>query len=365
VPTPSADPAVVRQAMHQGLADGVFPGAVLQIVVAGREVFHEAYGKADLQSGEAVTGETLFDLASLTKPLCTSLAVMRLVQRGIIALETRLEDVLEEFSATAKAPITLRQLLSHRSGLPAWRPYFETLRDLPPEQRAEALRQLLVSEPLLHAPDETAVYSDLDFMLLQMAVERLVAVGLDVWVEREIYAPLGIDGLCFTDVFQPPPPRAFAATENCPWRGRVLKGHVHDDNAYAMGGVAGHAGLFGTARAVGKLLAAMMCAEKGRPGAKLFDANLLRTFWTRPTGGDWALGFDTPAAEGSSSGHFFDRRSVGHLGFTGTSFWLDRSRQISVVLLTNRVHPTRRNEKIKLFRPVIHDHIMRWLGCGG
>jgi len=139
---------------------------------------------------------------------------------------------------------------------------------------------------------------------------------------------------------------------------------VHDDNAYAMGGVAGHAGLFGTARAVGTLLAALIRADNGETSAALFDAESVRTFWRRQPGGDWALGFDTPAAEGSSSGRFFDRESVGHLGFTGTSFWVDRRRQISVVLLTNRVHPSRQNEAIKQFRPAIHDHVMRWLGGG-
>jgi CubicO group peptidase (beta-lactamase class C family) len=224
---------------------------------------------------------------------------------------------------------------------------------------------MLLAEPLVHAPGENAVYSDLDFMLLQMAVERLAGVSLDVWVAREIYGPLRIEEFCFVDVTQPPPSRPFAATEDCPWRRQVLKGHVHDDNAYALGGVAGHAGLFGTARAVGMLLETLQGAASGASGAGVFDSDLVRAFWARQPGCGWALGFDTPSAEGSSSGRFFDRRSVGHLGFTGTSFWVDPPRQASVVLLTNRVHPTRRNEKIKLFRPVIHDQVMRWLGFGG
>jgi CubicO group peptidase (beta-lactamase class C family) len=151
----------------------------------------------------------------------------------------------------------------------------------------------------------------------------------------------------------------FAATEQCPWRKDLLVGRVHDENTYVMGGVQGHAGLFGTAVDVHRLLVELLSAYHGRPLAGCFEPDLVRLFFQRWAGTDRTLGFDTPSVENSSSGRFFSTNTVGHLGFTGTSFWMDLDQAVIVILLTNRIHPTRNNETIRQFRPKLHDAVMK------
>jgi CubicO group peptidase (beta-lactamase class C family) len=261
---------------------------------------------------------------------------------------------------TAKAGVTVRQLLSHCSGWPAWQPYFERLRQHPDAERRQRLAQMLAAEPLMAPPGSAALYSDLDYLALGLVVENISGERLDRFVRQEIYQPLEIDDLFFNPLNAPPLPRDYAATERCPWRGGVLSGAVHDDNAYVLNGVAGHAGLFGTARAVFTLLQALLSAYRGETHSDLLAPDLVRAFWRRSGDSGWTLGFDTPSVQASSSGAFFSPNSVGHLGFTGTSFWMDLDRQIAIILLTNRVHPSRSNEKIRAFRPRIHDAIMEW-----
>lgn len=347
--------------MRKGLEAGVFPGAVLQVSREGVTVFGRAYGVANLATASPVSLHTLFDLASLTKPLATTLGVMALIQERRLSLESRLGDLLPGWEGTDKAPLDLRHLLSHRAGFPAWRPYFESLRALAPSDRHGAWLARLREESLLAAPGLSPVYSDLDFMVLQAVVEQVSGRRLDAWLQGAVYEPLGMDDLLFVDLRRGPPDRHFAATEDCPWRGRVLEGEVHDDNAFVLGGVAGHAGLFGTAGAVTNLLALLWAALVGAPAPAPLDRALLEEFVTRQGDSDWALGFDTPSASRSSSGRYFPRRSIGHLGFTGTSFWMDLERGLAVVLLTNRVHPSRDNQRIRDFRPALHDRVMERL----
>ena len=350
----------VHQLMQQALDEGVFPGSVL-LAARDSDIFlHQAWGVADLSSGRSVTLDTVYDLASLTKPLATTLAVMRLIQTGCLTLETPLGPVLPVMADTAKARVTLRQLLSHCSGWPAWQPYFEQLRQHPEEDRRRRLAQMLAAEPLVATPGSATLYSDLDYLALGLVVENISGVRLDRFVQREIYQPLGIDDLFFNPLDAPPLPRDYAATERCPWRGGALSGAVHDDNAYVLNGVAGHAGLFGTARAVFTLLQALLSAYRGEADSDLLAPDLVRAFWRRSGDSGWTLGFDTPSIQASSSGSCFSHNSVGHLGFTGTSFWMDLDRRITIILLTNRVHPVRSNEKIRDFRPRIHDALMEW-----
>jgi serine-type D-Ala-D-Ala carboxypeptidase len=347
--------------MQQAIADSVFPGAVLLVARNEEVLLHEAWGVADLSSRRAVTVETVFDLASLTKPLATTLSVMRLVQQGLLELETPLATVLPVMASTDKAGVTVRQLLSHASGWPAWQPYFERLRGLPAEERRPRLARYLAEEPLTAAPGKVFLYSDLDFLALGLLVEACSGIRLDRFARQAVYRPLGVEGLFFNPLDEPPAARRYAATEQCPWRERLLCGAVHDDNAYTLNGVAGHAGLFGTAAGVWELLRVLLRIYRGEENSAWLSRPLVQTMWTRVDPSDWALGFDTPAARGSSSGCHFSSRSVGHLGFTGTSFWLDLDREIAVVLLTNRVHPSRSNVRIRAFRPRIHDAIMEWL----
>ena len=353
----------VRRFMQEGVAEKVFPGAVLRVAVEGDTVFSEAFGYARLRpTRKAMTEDTVFDLASLTKPLATTLSIMVLVEAGQIRLDQPLGDLIAAFSKTEKRDITVSQLLSHASGLPAYHPYYETLRALDLRQIKTTLHEYLLREPLVHPPGAVCLYSDLGFMILQWIIEATTGRRLDDFTFRAVHGPLGMDGLFFNPL---PCPRdvSYAATEDCPWRGKVLEGEVHDDNAYTMGGVAGHAGLFGTAQSVYELLRRLLDAYHGLPETDLFRPDTVKTFFKRriPTA-SWALGFDTPSRPDSSSGTYFSDRSVGHLGFTGTSFWMDLDRRIIVVLLTNRIHPDRNNNRIKAFRPHLHDTVMKSLG---
>jgi serine-type D-Ala-D-Ala carboxypeptidase len=353
----------VHRLMQTAVEQGIFPGAVLLVADAHAVVFKRAYGYADLFSGRAVAEDTLFDLASLTKPLATALAVMTLVRNGRLDLDTPCVNACPELAGTDKTAVTPRDLLMHRSGLPPWRPYFMRLRHLPSHDRLAGLRRCLVEEPLISAPGGRSDYSDLGFMLLHWLVERLAGEPLELFIRRHVYQPLGIRDLFFNDLRRGGvTPQKYAATQLCPWRNRLMVGTVDDDNAWISGGIAGHAGLFGTADAVGRLLTALLAADRGDATRGVFDPVLVRSFFHADPQERWALGFDTPSQQGSSAGRFYPSDSVGHLGFTGTSFWVHRRRGVITVLLTNRVHPWRYNAGIKAFRPRLHDAVMEAIG---
>jgi CubicO group peptidase (beta-lactamase class C family) len=351
----------VRDLMQRGVQDGVFPGGVLLVVKEGRVLFFEAFGRARVAPERPMTTRTVFDLASLTKPLATTVALMLLVQQDKLNLDQTLASAIADFSGTNKKHITIRQLLSHTSGLPDYRPYYKELIKLQPSERKGSLRVSLVSERLIHEPGQACLYSDVGFMILEWLVEVTAQTPLDHFVEEFIYGPLGLKHLFFIPlgVAERSDDQSYAATEDCPWRGKVLDGEVQDDNAYALGGVAGHAGLFGTAQDLYGLLKELLNVYEGKPNSDLFRRDVVQTFFQRQSDqGSWALGFDTPTRPDSSSGQYFSDQSVGHLGFTGTSFWMDLSKGVIVILLTNRIHPNRENEGIKAFRPLLHDTVM-------
>jgi CubicO group peptidase (beta-lactamase class C family) len=348
----------VDNLMRQAIAEEIFPGGVLLISKDGETVFFNAYGVAHLIARAPVARETIFDLASLTKPLATTLAVMRLVQHNQINLEQHLGQILPEFERTDKAGVKLKHLLYHNSGLPDYRPYYKVLNDIAKESRRETLRKHLLQEPRINPVGKTVLYSDLGFMILAWIVEHVAQRRLDHFVADEIYQPLKINHLFFIAHNTKGRRETVAATENCPWRRKILEGQVHDENAYAVGGIEGHAGLFGNAGDINRLLVELLFTCQGRKSAGLFEQDLLRQFFKRLPGTDKALGFDTPSLTGASCGRRFSQNSVGHLGFTGTSFWMDLERSVIVILLTNRVHPTRDNERIKEFRPQLHDTVM-------
>lgn len=358
------DFGAVDRLMMEAAARRVFPGAVLWVAWRGEVCCHHAYGVADLFRGRPMTVETVFDLASLTKPLVTALAVMHLVRKGLLALDRPCADDWPSMTGDGREQLTLRHLLSHCSGLPAWRPYFFRLLRRPVAERSALLQRWVAQEPLQARPGERVLYSDLGFWVLQWVVERAAQQRLDRFWDATVARPLGIASMHFIDPARPTPELPFAATELCPWRNRLLLGEVHDDHAHVLGGVAGNAGLFATAAAVGKLLQTLLAVDAGAAAAPVFDRDLVHTFLQRQPGSPWALGFDTPAPRDSSAGQGFGPDSVGHLGFTGTSFWMDRRRALIVVLLTNRVHPTRFNTAIKGFRPRLHDAINAMLGRG-
>jgi len=310
--------------------------------------------------------KTCFDLASLTKPLATTLAILALVEDGSLALGERLPQLLARKVPDEKAVITLGQLLGHSSGLIGHRPFFREIAKVEKGARSEAMLEALLAEPLVAEPGKKAVYSDLGFLLLGWIVERRSGMRLDAFVHERIYQPLGLEySLFFRPLEEPPPPeKKFAATEACPWRDRVMYGEVSDENTYVLGGVAGQAGLFGDLESVVHLVSHLLDCWQGRARHPAFSNEALRFFLTRDAsipGSTRTLGFDTPSANDSSAGKFFHPTSIGHLGFTGTSFWIDPTRDLAIVLLSNRVHPDRANEKIKKFRPFFHNGVMESL----
>jgi len=350
--------------MERGVADGVFPGGVLLAAREGRVLFLDAFGLARLSPERPMTIDTIFDLASLTKPLATTLALMLLVQSKKLDLDQGLAGAIPSFSGTDKEIVSIRQLLSHASGLPDYRPYYLELVKLEPSKRKDALRARLLAEALIQEPGKASLYSDLDFMILEWLIEVVAKKPLDRFVEESVYEPLGLRHLFFVPLPDEKKRNglSYAATEDCPWRKKIMDGQVHDDNAYVVGGMAGHAGLFGTAQDVHVLLQELLNAYRGMSTKELFDRDVVQTFFERQSDtGTWALGFDTPTRPGSSSGKYFSDQSVGHLGFTGTSFWMDLEKEVIVVLLSNRIHPTRDNERIKDFRPLLHDAVMEAL----
>ncbi|MGD9209565.1 MAG: serine hydrolase [Desulfobacteraceae bacterium] len=353
----------IENLMLKAVSDNIFPGGVLLVVHKGMVEFFEAYGWANLFTRERMTRNTIFDLASLTKPLATTLAMMKLVNDCRLSLNQTIDNFLPGFANSSKSRINLEMLLRHTSGYPAHRPYYKTIEQLPIKERKQKVYDLLCKEPLVNPVGHTTVYSDLGFMLLAQIVRRVVDEGMDQWLMKHIYTRLGLTTLNFIRHFESLPKGFFAATELCPIRSKLLCGAVHDDNAYAMGGVCGHSGLFGAAKDVKQLLIVLLNTYHGKSSFSLFSPRLVRIFFRRPSKAGRALGFDVPSCGQSSSGAYFSWDSVGHLGFTGTSFWMDLRKEIIVILLTNRVHPHRNNDVIRKFRPVLHDAVMVALRC--
>jgi CubicO group peptidase (beta-lactamase class C family) len=307
-----------------------------------------------------VTEDTCFDLASLTKVLATTPLVVDLIGRSRL----RLEDPVGKFLPGYTWKINVQHLLEHSSGLPDWRAYYEEVAAahggawLATPRGCRAVREMVAAQAPEAPPGKRALYSDLGFILLDWIIEIAAGKPADVLFKQRISKPLGVKNLFFVDLKKRSRKhgRVFAATERCPWRGRTLVGEVHDDNAYAMGGVSGHAGLFGDAGSVARVAGAWLDSYRGR--ASIFSPELTRRFWRRSgvPGSTRTLGFDTPAKESR-----LGPRTVGHTGFTGTSLWIDPDRELVAVLLTNRVHPTRENEGIKEFRTKVHAMVMEAL----
>jgi CubicO group peptidase (beta-lactamase class C family) len=235
------------------------------------------------------------------------------------------------------------------------------LSNIPASERVAELRRLLVAEPLIHPIGKTVLYSDVGFMILRWVIEQESGCRLDQFVTETIYNKIALKDLFFIALDSRQSKHKFAATEKCSWRHTVIEGQVHDENAYAVGGIEGHAGLFGSAAGVHMLLVKLLASYDNNGPGNLFNKDLVRIFLKRLPDTDKALGFDMPSMQNSSSGKFFSPQSVGHLGFTGTSFWMDLTRKIIIICLTNRVHPSRQNDAIKAFRPKLHDAVMKFL----
>jgi CubicO group peptidase (beta-lactamase class C family) len=371
--------AFLNQLLEEGCHQGVYTAAVALVGCQGKLQWQAAAGRVSRDlAAPAATFRTNFDLASLTKPLATALSLMVLTDSGKLTPDATLGEFLPgAWLPRDKRPLTLSQLLAHRAGLPAWEPFYLEVLKVPPKARPGLLARLAAAMPLIHQPDTTTLYSDLGFMLLQAVVEAVSGVDLEHFCREKIFRPLGLNSLGFRPIARPGAPRhatqegghmgpalLFAATETGLIDGRNIFGEVHDENAWAAGGVAGHAGLFGEGNEVLALLAALYRAYQGEGGLP-FSPATVRRFLTPVAPGARALGFDVPSAAVAqcSAGRYFSPRSVGHLGFTGTSFWLDLELGQMIVLLTNRVHLGRDDKgKIQAFRPRFHEAASRALG---
>jgi CubicO group peptidase (beta-lactamase class C family) len=336
----------------QGQRDRAYPAAVVEVGTAAGVLWRQAFGRLDCEpESAAARDDTIFDLASLTKVLATTTLAMQLVDARRIALSDPIARWIPEWRGHDREHVTLGALLTHSSGLTAWLPFYRDYTGRKEFQHA------ICSLPLEYTPDSQSVYSDLGFMVLAFALEDAGGASFELQstklLRRITPAPL---------LFNPPGvlrPR-IAPTERDPWRGRLLAGEVHDENCWALGGAAGHAGLFGTAQAVGDFARAMLQALKGT-ASNVASRDTVRLFVTRSQiPGSRALGWDTMLPT-SSCGAKLSATAFGHTGFTGTSLWIDPEREVYVVLLTNRVNPTRENSAIRQIRPALHDVVMEIL----
>jgi CubicO group peptidase (beta-lactamase class C family) len=344
--------AAVREILARAVADRAFPSAVVEVGDTTSVLWREAFGRFTFDAETpAAAHDTVFDLASLTKVLATSLFVMRDVEHGRLALDEEVGLHLPRWKTAARERVTIRDLLSHSSGLPAHRPFFREY------VGREAFERAICMTPLEYVPRMRSIYSDLGFMLLGFILEDGGGLPqrLDA-LKRHIGTPEDLQ-------FNPPESwrRRTAPAHHDPWRGRLLVGEVDDENAYALGGAAGHAGLFGTAAAVGDVARHLLQVIDGRKGA--FGRESVMTLANRREdvpGSSRALGWDTMLPT-SSCGTRMSARAFGHTGFTGTSLWIDPERGVYVVLLTNRVYPDRKNDAIARVRPAVHDAVMEAL----
>lgn len=338
--------------LEESIAARAFPGCAFGVLAGGEVVLLDAVGRFTYEpDAPAVGPTTVFDIASLTKVVATTAMAILLVQRGRLDIDTKLGEWLPAFLAgrTANDPareITLRHLLAHNSGLPGYVEFYRTLRE-----PASLLRACLAL-PLQGLPGMRAEYSDPGFILLGKALEACAGETLDAFAHREIFQPLDF---CATQ-FNPPLPQraAIAPTEmDKNLRGRRIQGEVQDENAWVLGGVAGHAGLFSNVPDLLRLV------EEILDPRAVFSAETIKIFAERqpPAGSSQALGWDTPSESGSSAGRLFSPRSIGHLGYSGCSLWIDLQEKIAVILLTNRTWPDRSSQLIKQVRPAFHDAI--------
>jgi len=364
--------AAAYSVLESAIAGHAFPGAAFGVLLDGEIVALDAVGRFTYDpASPAVTPMTVYDLASVTKVFATTAAAMLLYDRKRLDLDTLVGDVLPGFAigAQVRSPwhrerrkITLRHLLAHSSGLPAYARLFEANRT------PYALLEACLSMPLEASPGTRAEYSDIGFILLGKALEVLTHEPLDAFCDREIFAPLALTATRYR------PPSTWRAlipptVDDRAFRGRVIQGEVHDENCFVLGGVSGHAGLFSNALDLLQYASCILFGSQDQAAAQpprsqsLFTPATVQLFASRqksPIGSSRALGWDTPSGE-SSSGRHYSARSIGHLGYTGTSLWIDLVRGLAVALLTNRTWPDRSTQAIRAVRPAFHDAVVEAL----
>ena len=345
----------VSAILARAVRDTAFPGAIAVVGTRDGVILQRAAGQLDWAPSPAPDSMTLWDLASLTKVVAATSAMMLLVESRDVELDAPVQRYLPEFTGTHKDLVTVRHLLTHSSGLPAWRPLYKEA-DGPAQAVALAL-----ATPLDTLPGVRMVYSDLGAIVLGLIVSRVSGQPFDRFVAERVFAPLGMTETRFL-----PPAELrerIAPTEVDPWRQRHLRGEVHDENAYALGGVSAHAGLFSTARDLARL-ARLYLNAGSLDGVRLISAETIALFTAvqDSTLSRRALGWETPSGS-NSAGRFMSPRAFGHTGFTGTSLWIDPDNDVFVLLLSNRVNPTREQRRISEVRVALADAVLGLTGA--
>jgi CubicO group peptidase (beta-lactamase class C family) len=350
----------LRRALEQAVAEQAFPGAVVAVGRHDTVLYLHAFGHLDYEHDRPVTTRTVYDLASLTKVVGLTTALMQLVEEGKVGLDS---PAVRYVPAFHDSTVTVRQLLTHSAGLPAWRPFWRQVHS------REQMFALVDAEPLEQPPGTKMVYSDIGAMILTQIVENVMGERLDRYLQIHLFRPLRMRDTRYL------PPASWrsriAPTEmDSAYRHRLIRGEVHDENAAAMGGISGHAGMFSTAPDLARFAQLMLRTLRGEsssrrvshrtsrgttevhmPGGYLDSATVaMFTAVQNPALSSRALGWDTPS-QGSSAGDELSPHAFGHTGFTGTSMWIDPAKDLFVILLTNRVHPTRENDRILRVRP--------------
>ena len=355
-PAPPGDGArraladAVQSILDRAVRDSVFPGAIAVVGTHAGPLATITTGHLDWAPSPRPDEHTLWDLASLTKVVGMTSAVAQLVEQGRVELDAPVQRYLPEWTGPNKDRVTIRHLITHQSGLPAFKQYFKL--NLSPDSTL----QLFMREPLDTLPGVRMVYSDIGAILLGKVVERVSGERLDVYLQRNVFGPLGMNETLYR-------PSAellsrIAPTEKDPWRGRHLRGEVHDENAFALGGVSGHAGLFSSAHDLDRFARAYLNGGT-LDGVRVASAETLRRFTTVHDSAfsSRALGWDTPSRN-SSGGRYLLRPAFGHTGYTGTSLWIAPQHDLYVMLLTNRVNPTRERTGIAGIRVAVADAAM-------
>jgi CubicO group peptidase (beta-lactamase class C family) len=341
--------------LESGVRNQSFPGTSIAVTLGGELVALKALGRFTYEpASPEVTTASLYDLASLTKVVATTTAAMILYERGLLDLEAPVTAIVPEFESDdpLRREVTLRMLLAHSSGLPAYKKLFQRV------ATREDLLQAAFRVPLAADPGTRAEYSDIGFIVLLVALERLADERLDAFCQREIFGPLGMTHTTFNPsaALKPSiPPTADDRT----FRHRIIQGEVQDENTSVLGGIAGHAGLFSTAEDLAVFSHAML--NGGHPILRPATVELFTRRELQPEGTSRALGWDTPSGH-SQSGKYLSSDAFGHLGYTGTSLWMDPERQLSIALLTNRTWPDCQNQAIKKIRPAFYDAVVEALG---
>jgi serine-type D-Ala-D-Ala carboxypeptidase len=349
--------------LEKAIAARAFPACSFAVTLRGELVAYKALGRFTYDpASPEVTITSIFDLASLTKVLATTAMAMILYERGLLDLEAPVTAIVPEFAGhdsgefadndPRRRDVTLHMLLAHSSGLPAYEKLFLH------SNTREALLQSAFTTRLAAAPGARTEYSDIGFIILGVVLGRLADETLDAFCQREVFGPLGMTHTTFN------PARALKdsippTADDRSFRHRIVQGEVQDENASVLGGIAGHAGLFSTAEDVAIFAHAML--NGGHPILRSSTIELFSRRESVPEGTSRALGWDTPSAP-SQSGKYFSSGSFGHLGYTGTSLWIDPDRQVSITLLTNRTWPDCQNQAIKHVRPAFHDAVIKSLG---